>query len=447
MKLGTKIQLFSSFFMLVLILLINTAIYYLFYNISADSELNELQAETNTIVETMKANPEIAESQLLRAYLPADGMIRVIRKNGDKVVTITKQNEYTTLPIKYETKEMKEVISHAGVNVAAVSKPIIWNDGEIVTLQISKHLVTLQETMRTLFYVLVVASILMLIPTVIAGNLLSRFLLNPIKALIQTMKDNIRKEDWKKIRLKNHSRDELYQMEKTFNDMIDHLQASFQKQEQFVSDASHELKTPISIVKSYAQLLERHGKIRPEVFEEAVHAIDSEAIRMQKLVEQMLFLAKNKELNLGEKVDLFQLASEAKNTFAGVRYREIRLKKSTDKIFVDGNKDQLKQVVYILIDNALKYSDEAIQLDVSRRGKDAILSVTDLGEGIPEKEQNRIFDRFYRVDKARSRDTGGTGLGLSIARAIVKAHHGELSVDSKLKEGSTFTCKLPEART
>ncbi|MBY7142337.1 HAMP domain-containing histidine kinase [Virgibacillus sp. NKC19-3] len=445
MKLRTKIQLFSSLFMLVLILLVNTSIYYLFYNITADSELEQLAAQTNTIAETLSSNPDIPTSDLLDAYLPTDGMIRVIGEDGNLVVPELKK---PTIPseIAYEfsvNEEQTIVAQEQEADVAIISKPIIWHNGDIVTLQVSNHLLALDETMTTLFYVLVVASIIMLIPLIIAGIVLSRFLLRPIQALTQTMKDNTRHANWKKIDVGNRSRDELYEMEKTFNEMIDYLKDNFEKQEVFVSDASHELKTPISIVKSYAQLLERRGEANPELINESVEAIDAEADRMQKLVEQMLSLAKNKTEAAMQQVDLILLSEETIATFKGAYARDIHLEKQLTEVVVNGNPNQLQQVVYILIDNALKYSQETIEVAISARNNEAILQVTDYGQGISEQEQARIFDRFYRIDKARSRDTGGTGLGLAIAKSLAEAHHGRLIVTSDVGEGSTFTLTLP----
>src|SRR5699024_6559668 len=410
----------------------------------ADSELDQLETQTTTIIKTLQSNPDVAKSQLLKAYLPTDGMIRIIQKDGTPLDTLTKKDEYTSLPKAYSTKEKREIIKRDdSTNVVVMTKPIIWNDGEIVTLQVSKHLMALKETMRTLFIVLAVATILMLIPTVVAGNVLSRFLLYPIQELIQTMKANMKQEKWTKIDVLNRSQDELYQMEKTFNDMIDHLKDNFQKQEQFVSNASHELKTPISILKSYAQLLERQGKNRPEVFDEAVQAIDSEADRMQLLVEQMLLLAKNQEESKRTDINIVQLCETVRKTFSGAYTRNITLTSSERTIIVSGNEEQLKQVIYILVDNALKYSEKDVRLDVSRKDHYAILKVTDFGNGMEREEQARIFDRFYRVDKARSRETGGTGLGLPIAKSIVRSHNGEISVDSEIKKGTTFIVTLP----
>ncbi|MBP2079833.1 HAMP domain-containing sensor histidine kinase [Oceanobacillus polygoni] len=447
LKLRTKIQLFSSIFMLVLVLLVNTSIYFLFYKIAADSELDQLAVQMDALTEALADNPDITNEEaknLIKAYLPTNGMIRVIDENDREIILQTKDGSYRTLPWEYVTAEEKTIDSQLnGPDIAIITRPVIWNNGEIVTVQLSNHLNYLQETMKTLFYVLIVAGAIMLIPSIIAGTLLGRFLLNPIQKLIQTMKDNTKHAKWQKIDLENRSKDELYEMEMTFNEMIDYLRDNFEKQEIFVSNASHELKTPIQIVKSYAQLLERRGMENPELLQESIEAIDSEADRMKKLVEQLLSLAKNRQAQEMNRVDLGELTEETVETFEKAYTREINFQQNADDLIVHGNRDQLEQVIYILIENAIKYSDEKINVSASKINDDVIIQVKDHGQGIREDELERIFDRFYRVDKARSRETGGTGLGLAIAKVITEEHHGEVSVSSKVGEGSTFTLCLP----
>ncbi|MBP1950670.1 HAMP domain-containing sensor histidine kinase [Virgibacillus litoralis] len=445
MKLSAKIRLFSSLFMLVLILLVNTSIYFLFKNISINSEVDEMTSQTNEIVKTLNSNPEIARSDLLRAYLPTDGMIRVVEEENDRLLlTLTKKDSFTELPASFVKTESNSIIHLDNqANFVTISKPIIWENGEIVTLQVYKQLVAHTETMQTLFYVLIVASAIMLIPTIIAGVFLSRFILNPIKALTAAMKENITNTKWKKIYVENRSRDELYEMENTFNTMIEYLKDNFEKQETFVSDASHELKTPISIVKSYAELLERRGQGNPELFNESIQAIESEADRMQKLVEQMLLLARNQEKDAHEQINIVDICRETVAKFKGAYNREIIIETEKDVLYVNGSQDQLQQVIYILIDNALKYSDGIVKLTIRRENTNVIVNVQDSGQGIPNEEQEKIFDRFYRMEKSRNRDLGGTGLGLSIAKTIVAAHDGSLRVTSKAGEGSTFTIEFP----
>ena len=433
--------------MLVLVLLVNTSIYFLFYKIAADSDLEQMAVQMDALTETLADNPDISNEEakmLIKAYLPTNGMIRVIDENDRPFILQTKSGAYETLPWEYVTTESKTIETQAnGPDVAIITRPVIWNNGEIVTVQLSNHLNHLEETMKTLFYVLIVAGAIMLIPSIIAGTLLGRFLLNPIQKLIQTMKDNTKHAKWQKINLENRSKDELYEMEMTFNEMIDYLRDNFEKQEIFVSNASHELKTPIQIVKSYAQLLERRGMENPELLQESIEAIDSEADRMKKLVEQLLSLAKNRQAQEMNRVDLGELTEETVETFEKAYARKINFQQNADDLMVYGNRDQLEQVIYILIENAIKYSNDKINVSASKLNDDVIIQVKDHGQGIHEDEQKRIFDRFYRVDKARSRETGGTGLGLAIAKVITEEHHGEVSVSSKVGEGSTFTLCLP----
>jgi hypothetical protein len=448
MKLRTKIQLFSSLFMLILILLVNTSIYFLFYKITSDSELEQLAQQTNDLVSRLNENPETDVSGLIEAYLPSNGMIRIIDENGEQLMEQMRAVRYRELPGEFTNQESHEVVSQPnGADIAVVTKPIIWNapdrEGEIMTLQVSNHLVHLEETMRTLFYVLVVASIIMLLPIVVAGRVLGKFLLNPINTLIRTMKENMQPGKWEKINVDNRSRDELYEMEKTFNEMIDQLKANFEKQEEFVSNASHELRTPIQIVKSYAQLLKRQGMEREDLFFESIDAIDTESDRMKKLVEQMLNLAKNQQKEAFEPFDLVGLVEETVTTFQGAYHRDIRFHREAKQLPVNGNPDQLEQVLYILIDNAVKYSSDQIEIQLSKQNGQAQVTVKDYGDGISEEDQQRIFDRFYRVDKARSRETGGTGLGLAIAKTIAAFHRGDVTVESNKREGSAFTLRLP----
>ncbi|MFD2760117.1 sensor histidine kinase [Lentibacillus juripiscarius] len=444
MKLSVKIILFSSLFMLLLILLVNTSIYYLFQRTSLDSEQDELAAEATKIAKTLKENPNIPESELLEAFLPTEGMIRVIAENGDYLVQVTKKYPYTKLPAAYGTAEQRNVIPMKDEpDFAVVAKPIIWNDGSVVTLGVYKQLTGHTSTMETLFYVLAIASFIMLVPTVAAGVFLSRFITRPVKDLTETMKANSAGGKWEKITIERRPKDELSEMERTFNRMIDHMKENFEKQEMFVSDASHELKTPISIVKSYAQLLKRRGHADQNLLNESAEAINSEADRMQKLVEQMLLLAKNKESTAFESIDIVDLCRSVTETFKGAYDRKIHFSAPAEAIQIGANADQIQQVVYILLDNALKYSEETVTVAVRQDASYVLVNVEDKGGGIPASEQESIFDRFYRLDKSRSRETGGTGLGLSIAAMIAKAHHGTITVTSKPGQGSLFTLKLP----
>lgn len=228
--------------------------------------------------------------------------------------------------------------------------------------------------------------------------------------------------------------------------MIDRIYENIEKQERFVSDASHELKTPLSVITSYTELLQRRGKDRPELWEEATNAILSEAERMKQLTGQMLLLAKNQEQeNIRfELVDISSIIRSIIRSLSVAYDREIILYTDQVNTEISADKQKIYQAIYILVDNACKYSDSDIHLQVKEGPTELTISVKDFGEGLSKEDQQHIFDRFYRVDKARSRKSGGTGLGLAICHSIIQAHGGTITIESELNEGSTFTIHLPK---
>ncbi|GGP14811.1 sensor histidine kinase [Oceanobacillus neutriphilus] len=462
MTLRKKIILFSSVFMFLVIVISHTAIYFLFYQSASNGEVDQLSVQTDALVSAVAAsNSTSAETMrdLLTAYLPANGIIRIIdEEDNDVVRSQTKSKQYMELEANYTTSETSRIVQdETGSHYAIIEKPIIWENGEIVTVYVANKLVYFDETTGTLTYVLLFSSAAILIPTIIASIVLSRFLLTPIQKLKDTMQRNIHNknwqkidmerrykgENWEKIDVEKRSMDEIYEMEITFNEMIDSLKENFEKQEAFVSNASHELKTPIQIIKSYAQLIERQGKKRPELLEESVGAIDSEADRMQKLVEQLLLLAKHKSENKKQKINIREIVEQVVQTIQNAYpARSIQLNAENGNYEAFGNIDQLKQIPYILIENALKYSEDDVLVSMYSDAGKSFIQFKDFGEGISDEEQEKIFDRFYRVDRARNRKTGGTGLGLAIAKEIIEAHGGKITVESKIRKGSTFIWEL-----
>jgi len=444
MKLKTKIQLFVSVMMIVSIALVNTVIYIVFMNISQKIEMDHLTAQVNTIVQTMNTNRDIPSEDLLRSFLPENGMIRLINEEEEVVTTITRDQAYRDLPVRFVESEQSEwVKGERNYRFGVVYKPYIDNDGHLLTVELSTHFVELEETMQTLLYILLGASIIMLIPSIVASSLLTRFILRPIQQLIEAMRESEKKIGWQKIKLSDRSKDELYEMGKTYNKMMNTLQKSYEKQEMFVSDASHELKTPLAIIQSYAQLMKRHGK-DPEITEEAIEAIASESVRMQQLVEQMLVLARSAETKAFTSVSLSEIIDASVHRFQDIATKQIIWERHKRPATILGDKDQLTQVIYILLDNAIKYGGDVITVQLNERHGEQHISVHDNGKGIPADALQHLFDRFYRVDDARARKDGGTGLGLAIAKEIVEHHHGSLTVTSDAANGTTFLMTIPQ---
>lgn len=256
--------------------------------------------------------------------------------------------------------------------------------------------------------------------------------------MINTMEDIERSGVPKKIMIHNDTKDELQTLANTFNRMIDRLEENFEKQSRFVSDASHELRTPLTVIKSYASLLKRHGLEDKEVAEEAIQAINSEATRIQKMTETFLDVASiEKEMALKMSVvNLVSFCQTILKQMKQVYKREISLHYEESPILIMADELKIKQVIIILLDNAIKYSHDKIDVFLVKNGDNVIVRIKDYGIGIPQDETKNIFERFYRVDKARSRETGGSGLGLYIAKSIMKLHKGKIKIKSKEGEGT-----------
>jgi two-component system OmpR family sensor kinase len=237
----------------------------------------------------------------------------------------------------------------------------------------------------------------------------------------------------------------------TFNEMISRLGRSFKQMRQFSADASHELRTPLTIVKGEIEVglrkqrpLKEYRRILKSNLEEVNH--------MSQIVNDLLFLSKADmgEIHLQKQhIDLTQLVTEVHAQARMIAIaKEITVRMSADSnVVVIGDRLRLRQLLLNLVDNGIKYTPEGGEMVISLASNDSQvkLRVLDNGIGISPEDQLHIFDRFFRVDKARSREAGGSGLGLSICKWIIDAHGGEISVESEPGKGSTFTVTLPVA--
>lgn len=249
---------------------------------------------------------------------------------------------------------------------------------------------------------------------------------------------------YKKISVPPNGKDEMTQMGIAFNEMMEQLEQNYKRQEQFVSDASHELKTPLTVIESYAKLLSRHGFSNTEIAEESVRAIISETSRMKEMISQMLLLAKSNEQSVrsSDTVDVFELVETTLQSMRTAYNRKFLLK-GTGPIYAQTDLEQLKQLLFIILDNARKYSEKEIKTTISENETGTKISIMDYGNGIPKKDLEHIYDRFYRVDEDRNRKTGGTGLGMAIAKDIASRISAELTIESVVGFGTTVHIFIP----
>lgn len=319
------------------------------------------------------------------------------------------------------------------------------NDG-VYVIHVFHDITPILTEMGVLFAFAVFLGIFVLLTLLFRGNSITRNVLNPIADMTKMTKE-IKAQNLN-LRLNvSNAKDELKELVITFNEMMDRLEDAYNKQNQFVSDASHELRTPISVVQGYARMLERWGKEDPEVLQESIEAISNEAENMKELVEKLLFIARNDKDTLvltKEKFSLSEMMDElVKETRMVDEQHTIEANIEQD-IDIVADRNRIKQTMRIFADNALKYTEpgKAIEIDLKRENNTAILSVKDGGCGIATKDLQNIFDRFYRADESRDRNKGGHGLGLSIAKIIVLRHGGKINVRSKIGEGSVFSIIL-----
>jgi heavy metal sensor kinase len=245
--------------------------------------------------------------------------------------------------------------------------------------------------------------------------------------------------------------DELERLSIALNHMIERLDAAFQYSRRFVADASHELRTPLTILKGELEDFVQKPQLSPDLRDRVGSALE-EVDRLTNIVEGLFAISR---LDAGEaaaewvRFDLAQLASATADQMV-LLAEDKKIKLSCEGscgVWVQGDRSRLKQVVVNLLDNAIKYTPEggSIKLTVCAQNGNAVLEVADTGIGIPSQALPRIFDRFFRVDSARSRQQGGAGLGLSIVKSICAAHHGHVEATSKLGQGSRFRVELPRA--
>ena len=241
--------------------------------------------------------------------------------------------------------------------------------------------------------------------------------------------------------------DELKNVAIAINDMLDRINESYAAQARFVSDASHELRTPIAVIQGYANLLDRWGTEDEKALEESISAIKDEAENMKDLVEQLLFLARgdsNRINMVAENVSLLELVDDVVTESRIIDDRH-EFKVTCENVSVSADRGLLKQAIRILVDNAIKYTDKNGEITISATadGSFVRISVSDSGIGINPEILPNVFDRFVRADESRTRATGGAGLGLSIAQWIVSRHNGHLEVLSREGIGTRITLVLP----
>lgn len=320
--------------------------------------------------------------------------------------------------------------------------------GQIFYLHFFRTITFEKQFLRYMLLILTAVNFIGLIAALLAGYIVSSRILKPIRdvtAAAQTIEAQKMDE-----RLSiGSAKDEVTELADTFNRMLDRLQDSFKRQQQFVSDASHELRTPVTVIMGYADMLKRWGAEDKELLDEGITAIHAESQNMHTLIEELLFLARadqNEQLLIKAPVELSELIEEAAAKAARADRSIDVLINDFGEIFAD--KDAIAKMLSIFIDNAIKFSDSTVRI-LSRRERSAMrVSIEDDGIGIAKEYHEKIFERFYRVDASRTKledEKTTAGLGLAIAKWIADQHEIKIEIDSAPNEGTRITLVIPLA--
>ncbi|AJY77059.1 HAMP domain-containing sensor histidine kinase [Paenibacillus beijingensis] len=449
MTLRKRFTLFTIFWLIFILILFNIFVYLFVIKITTRSEQQLMANKMNLILENTKIQSagQLADPGLLREFYNVNELIRIVTPSGKTVNVQGSDNELLSIPATFQPIHQSGQMRVSGKRVLYTKFPLYVGTEIIGMLEIDRKLNSLDSYLQVLVVALAVTSSGAILFAIFGTYWFTSRLTAPIQHMVQTMREIDRSGKLRKIEMGDKEESaELLQLIRAFNQMIDRLDRTFARQKQFVADASHELKTPLTVISSYAGMLKRWGSDDVNVRNEAIEAIAKEAERLQNLTKSMLMLAEAEQedwLNL-QTFDVVQLVDELAGMLHATFQRPIRVHTVATGVKMTGDKDKIRQLLVILLDNALKYSKEPIDVTISSVRHTVRVLVTDKGMGIPENDIPFLFERFYRVDGARRRTTGGVGLGLSIAKRIVDMHEGQIDVFSKPGKGTTITLQFPD---
>jgi two-component system sensor histidine kinase ArlS len=315
----------------------------------------------------------------------------------------------------------------------------------VATLQVG---IPLMKNEKLLNQILLFELIQLLVAITISfylGKFLSRHALTPMVKITSEVKSMGGQNLLKLIDTTSLNKDEICELAETFNGLLKRIENAFEQQKRFVSDASHELRSPLTAIRGHAQLLLKRGRENPEMLKEGFEIIILEAERLSRLVDDMLLLARSeKRISQFKEINITGIITRYVSELQ-ILHPNILMPETTIPFFIFGDEEALLRVFINLFDNAIRASGQHGIVEVTLKEKDnnVHILIRDNGPGIEQEHISHVFERFYRVDSARDRDKGGSGLGLSIVSEIIEIHNGKVFVESSKAVGTTFIVELP----
>lgn len=419
---------------------------------------NDIITSANKIIHNITAGNPIDQHFLKENLLEPDVILRIFDEQNNLLLDSApytsanyqisedynaKKNLLHFFLLRKKTLQMVEI----GHDHFYSANQWVEQDSHSYRLHFLKTMSEETHFLKLLIKILIGTNLVGLLITIISGIFISRKILKPIRDITEAAKEIEINDLGRRIPISG-SNDELHELAMTFNHMLTRLQIEFEQQRRFVSDASHELRTPITVISGYANMLDRWGKQDASVLEEGISAIKSEAVNMYGLIEKLLFLARsdqNKQTIHKVRLNMENLIEDVLQETHLIAPNHHILLHQNDPATIYADPSSIKQLLRIVIDNSIKYTpiNGTIRIASHKTSTHLEITIQDTGIGIPKEDQPKIFERFYRVDKSRSKISGGTGLGLSIAHWIAKQHDTIIQLVSTQGEGTTITLQIP----
>lgn len=311
--------------------------------------------------------------------------------------------------------------------------------GKIFNFHFLKTITFEKNFIRNMLWIILLIDLVGLTFAIMIGNKFSKKILNPLKNFTEIAKKISAGNLGKRIEVEN-SAEEITKLAESFNKMLDRLEESFRQQQRFIADASHEFRTPVTVIRGYADMLKIYGANDSEFFAEATDSIQNSSKNLQNLIERLLFLARADQNNLPTKkipLNVNQLLIDVAESFKNPRIKFI----GNENFEIIGDENFLKKMFSEIVENALNFSRDDVFIEIQNSPE--AVKIIDKGIGIAEEDIEKIFDRFYRADKSRTKiddNKISAGLGLSIAKWIADNHKIKFEISSNLDEGTSFSC-------
>ncbi|AEV95380.1 HAMP domain-containing sensor histidine kinase [Pediococcus claussenii] len=409
----------------------------------SSSGIDLLRPENQYLDRSSHQNNNLYTNSLFTSLARQDIVVSIYDLNGKNVFTSRED------PVKFKRVDQQQFSRKSGMLVGR--KPIIGKENRpIGYAQVVNRLTSYKKNYNRLIWVFLLSTVTVFIIVSVFGYLIAAYFLRPINMVHETMVE-LENDPQTNSRIPNMKQnDELSDLATEFNNMVNRMQRYTEQQRQFVEDVSHELRTPVAVIEGHFKRLNRWGKDDPKIVDDSIESSLEETQRMKSLVSEMLDLTRADQIEINyanETTDVVKLVTQVYNDFKMI-HPEFKFMLDNDVMgdpIVQIYRNHFEQVLIILLDNAVKYSGKRkeIHMSLSSNTQSVEIAVQDFGEGIAEDSAKQVFNRFYRVDKARSRDKGGNGLGLSIAQRLIEEYQGNISLESSLGHGSIFRIELP----